>query len=338
MDLVGECGEAEDVGSLGAAMLGLARLVPGAITFNEIDLVRRTATALRDPPELGGERSMLEFARLAHQNPLVVHGGEREVASAISDLLSDRSFRALELYDAVFAPLGFRDQIALHLQTSAERVAGIAINRERRGFSARDRAILELLAPHLRRVYRQVVERERHLAAWGLLAQGIGESGAVMVLIDPGGYLTASDPEAGRLLRHFFGAAADGDLPAPIREWLRAPRAALAVEDERGARLSVRLVERPGRPGWRALLLDRWGAGPTPAELGGLGLTPRESEALAWAARGLGDLAIGARMGISPRTVNKHLEHVYRKLDASGRTEAVAKALLRPSVGAARSR
>lgn len=331
MDLVGECSEAEDVGSLGAAMLGVTRLVPGAVAFNEIDLGRRTATALRDPPDLGSERSTLEFARLAHQNPLVVHGGDRDPASTISDFLSDRSFRALELYDVIFAPLGFRDQIALHLRTSPDRVAGIAINRERRGFSARDRAMLDLLAPHLRRAYRQAVERERGAAAWALLEQGMREGGTATVLVDPDGRVASIDPGAELLLRRFFGAVSDGGLPARLRDWLERPRVPLVVEDDRGARLSVRLIERRGRPGWRALLLDRWGAGATPAELAGLGLTPRQAEALAWAARGLGDIAIGARMGISPRTVNKHLEHVYRTLGARGRTEAVALALSRPS-------
>ncbi len=329
MDLVGECSEAPDVASLGASMLGIARLVPGAIAFNEIDLARRTATALRDPVDLGGELSRLEFARLAHQNPLIVHGDDTRPAAAISDFLSDRSFRALELHDALFAPLGFRDQIAFHLRTTPDRIAGVAINRETRGFSARDRALLDLLAPHLRRAYRQVVERERGLAAWELLSAGIGESGAAALLVDPEGYLAASDPAAASLLRRFFGEASGDCLPTSLRQWLDAPEAPLVVEDERGGRLSVRLLERPGRPGWRALLLDTWGAGPTPAELARLGLTPRESEVLGWAARGLGDIGIGAEMGISPRTVNKHLEHIYRKIGARGRTEAVALALSR---------
>ena len=47
----------------------------------------------------------------------------------------------------------------------------------------------------------------------------------------------------------------------------------------------------------------------------------------AWAARGKSDGEIGAVLSISPRTVNKHLEHVFRKLGARNRAEAVAKAM-----------
>jgi DNA-binding CsgD family transcriptional regulator len=50
---------------------------------------------------------------------------------------------------------------------------------------------------------------------------------------------------------------------------------------------------------------------------------------LAWVARGKSDTAIGNLLSISSRTVNKHLEHVYRKLGVSSRAEAVAKTSLR---------
>ncbi len=56
-------------------------------------------------------------------------------------------------------------------------------------------------------------------------------------------------------------------------------------------------------------------------------LTPREQEVLQLAAAGLTNRAIGGRLGISDRTVQGHLANVYGKLQVSGRTEAVTKAL-----------
>ncbi len=139
LDLVGECESATDLPSFRRALLGIGRLVPGVVAYNEIDLREGGATALFDPAELAGADEIAEFARLAHQNPLVVHGRAGEPC-AISDVLSSRSFRALEIYDVIFAPNGFQDQVAVHLRTPSSRVAGVAINRERRGFSRRDRA------------------------------------------------------------------------------------------------------------------------------------------------------------------------------------------------------
>ncbi|MCZ7528386.1 MAG: response regulator transcription factor, partial [Acidimicrobiia bacterium] len=56
-------------------------------------------------------------------------------------------------------------------------------------------------------------------------------------------------------------------------------------------------------------------------------LTPRETEVLALAARGLTNRAIGRRLDISDRTVQGHLANIYSKLSVSSRTEAVTKAL-----------
>ena len=47
-------------------------------------------------------------------------------------------------------------------------------------------------------------------------------------------------------------------------------------------------------------------------------------QVLSLVAAGLTDAAIGRRLGCSPRTVDKHLEHVYRRLGVSCRTAAIA--------------
>jgi len=63
-------------------------------------------------------------------------------------------------------------------------------------------------------------------------------------------------------------------------------------------------------------------------------LTPREREVLHWLAGGKTDRDIAAILGISPRTVHKHLQRIYEKLGVETRTAAVARALnatLKPS-------
>lgn len=51
-------------------------------------------------------------------------------------------------------------------------------------------------------------------------------------------------------------------------------------------------------------------------------VTRRESAVLALLARGLTNQQIAHRLAISPRTVDKHLEHAYAKLQVGGRVEA----------------
>lgn len=56
-------------------------------------------------------------------------------------------------------------------------------------------------------------------------------------------------------------------------------------------------------------------------------LTEREIEILALAGKGLTNKAIGASLHISDRTVQNHLAHIFQKLQAASRTEAVMRAV-----------
>jgi DNA-binding NarL/FixJ family response regulator len=56
-------------------------------------------------------------------------------------------------------------------------------------------------------------------------------------------------------------------------------------------------------------------------------LTERELEVLALAAKGFTNKAIGVQLGISDRTVQGHLAHIFNKLHTSSRTEAVMRAV-----------
>lgn len=56
-------------------------------------------------------------------------------------------------------------------------------------------------------------------------------------------------------------------------------------------------------------------------------LTLRESDVLLWIANGKTNREIGQILDMSPRTVNKHLEQVFRKLGVENRTSAAASAI-----------
>jgi len=58
-----------------------------------------------------------------------------------------------------------------------------------------------------------------------------------------------------------------------------------------------------------------------------LKITRREADVLIWVARGKTDWEIAQILSISERTVNKHLEQIYRKLGVNNRTSASALAI-----------
>ena len=55
-------------------------------------------------------------------------------------------------------------------------------------------------------------------------------------------------------------------------------------------------------------------------------ITPRQLECLAWAAEGKTATEIGLILGISPRTVEKHLAHICEAFGVRTRVQAVMKA------------
>jgi DNA-binding CsgD family transcriptional regulator len=105
--------------------------------------------------------------------------------------------------------------------------------------------------------------------------------------------------------------------------------AALGVYDEVGARRDAARA----LASMRALGLGRKrrGARKRPQH-GWESLTPSELEVVRLAAEGLTNPQIGQRLFISPRTVQTHLAHAFRKLDISSRVELAAEAARRGDV------
>ena len=94
-----------------------------------------------------------------------------------------------------------------------------------------------------------------------------------------------------------------------------ADRLAALLADVPGLRLAA-----PGEPADAVLVAAR---GPQDPDLA---LTPREFDVLALIAEGASNKAIARRLGISVHTVKFHIASLFDKLDAEGRTEAVAQA------------
>lgn len=57
------------------------------------------------------------------------------------------------------------------------------------------------------------------------------------------------------------------------------------------------------------------------------GLTRREQAVLTWLRKGLSNKDIALAIGISPRTVQKHLQRVYQHLGVRTRAEAIVQTL-----------
>ena len=79
---------------------------------------------------------------------------------------------------------------------------------------------------------------------------------------------------------------------------------------------------KPGDDEWLVVLREENDASAVEALMAAFRLTNREAEVLYWVSLGKTSKDIGDILGSSPRTVNKHLEHVFEKLGVETRTAA----------------
>ncbi len=118
-------------------------------------------------------------------------------------------------------------------------------------------------------------------------------------------------------------------LPPALRSWLTramAGPAGVARTIAAGGRaFALRALPAVDGDGWLLYVGERPARNAERAAAAAP-LSPREREVLEWVAAGKTDGQAAAILGISVRTVQKHLQHVYVKLGVEGRTAAAMRA------------
>ncbi len=171
LDATRACSEADNLCGFADAVVGeLPRLVGCDVaSYDEIELSAGGGFGRTNPLDLYGSdsRRLSEsydvLSAFGDEHPLIPLATSRPelFPLAWSDLRSKAEIHAMNLYDLLYRHTGQEDQLAAVLHGSPEKVVGITVDRDRRGFSARDRAVLEAFARQLEGVRRLVDENER---------------------------------------------------------------------------------------------------------------------------------------------------------------------------------
>ena len=158
-------------------------------------------------------------------------------------------------------------------------------------------------------------------------------SGRYLLAVNSKGRLMWATPQAQKLLSDTLFGNADDDfaLPEPMTQWLEQ-----AQKGKPGSKTTA-MASFPGNEQLRLQYMGKLGpnefllrlakdtSGDMPAEFSSeLGLTTREGEVLSWLSKGKTNRDIAQILGLSPRTVDKHLEQIYSKLGVENRTAAAA--------------
>jgi DNA-binding NarL/FixJ family response regulator len=157
-------------------------------------------------------------------------------------------------------------------------------------------------------------------------------SGRFLMAVNRAGKIMWSTPQAQKLLADHIAAGGSEEmvLPEPLREWLEQAQKGKAGTKAQAAcfpehpELKLYYMGNAG-PNEFLLRLAKDSSAGLPAEFSSeLGLTTREGEVLSWLSKGKTNRDIAQILGLSPRTVDKHLEQIYAKLGVENRTAAAA--------------
>jgi DNA-binding NarL/FixJ family response regulator len=157
-------------------------------------------------------------------------------------------------------------------------------------------------------------------------------SGRFLLAVNRAGKIMWSTPQAQKLLADHFAAGGSEEmvLPEPLREWLeqaqkgKAGAKAQAASFPERPELKLHYMGNAGPNEFLLRLAKDSSAGLPPEFSSELGLTTREGEVLSWLSKGKTNRDIAQILGLSPRTVDKHLEQIYAKLGVENRTAAAA--------------
>lgn len=300
------------------------------VAWNEVDLDGREIDAVISPPPnqfTPQEQDAMGAAFIEHvaDHPVIAYYRRTRDGRpyAISDFLSAAAFHQTGIYRHFYRHLGAEDQLSFVLP-DPYLIIGIALNRARRGFSARDRQVCNLLRPHLVQAYRSVeaATRMKHMTSTFQLAGA--ERGLGFIHLDAEGKPYETSLSAHSILHRFFDLHTTSSLPEEISGWLARDRsrtspAELVLFRSDGRRL---IVHRAPAPSGDLLLLSEQTK--HSLDVRKLGLTAREAEVLALVREGLATKRVASALGISPRTVDKHIQHALDKLGVRTRMQAIA--------------
>jgi DNA-binding NarL/FixJ family response regulator len=158
-------------------------------------------------------------------------------------------------------------------------------------------------------------------------AQGaLDASNRPLMALDGDGRIAWTTPRSAEILAQRFGAGVGDRLPGPLVGQLQRLGEGRVKQDFPGGQVEFTVVATQGDE--RHYRLTETLEGAEEKLLAQRhGLTEREAEVLLWISRGKANREISEILGISPRTVNKHLEQIFEKMGIENRASAAAAAV-----------
>jgi len=188
--------------------------------------------------------------------------------------------------------------------------------------------VIARIASHLQRA-KQMKQARSALDAFGQ---------ATISVRPDSGQITWQTALARQLIATYFPDA-EGKAPEFVMQWINQSAQRLQSEGSQtqsiapltlardARRLIFTLHDQTADGDWLLVLREESDTAVVESLIAAFRLTQKEAEVLYWVTKGKTNKDIGDILGSSPRTVHKHLEHVFEKLGVETRTAAANLAL-----------
>jgi len=321
-------------------LISLPKLIPADVaSFNEADPTTHRSRTWMNPTDPLTPENIRTWNSLMHEHPYVAHqtrSARPRPVVRVSELTSGSEFARTAIYNELLYPLGLEKQLLMAFPSRHMPVGGAGLYRHRRDFSEEEHFAIGLLHPHLLQAHENAERMTRVFDDLAALERGVDELRRGLICLTSQGSVRRATALARTWLRTYFPGRSTGSerLPDALHRWVAehlrrlnaaedivSPARAFIVEGKR--RLVIRLVLDQSAP---LLLLHEEGIELAPEPLQSLGLSRREAEVLAWVAQGKTNPEVALILGLSARTVQTHVDRIFRKLGVETRTAAAAAA------------
>jgi len=275
-----------------------------------------------------------QVARYVHQSPYAAYYLATRDASwkRTRDFMPVEDFHKLDIYRHALKGAAVNYQLGGFLFTMDDTAHIITLHRTHRGFTERERDIVNTLHPHLVTSYINAIVCSRAENSVSKIKAVMETAPGAYGYFDRQGKVEWLQEKAKEWLREFFVGEAfgSGNVPASVQQLVLESReqgaAPKQLEQVKGDEILVICIGSSPVGGW-IMRLERKPKKPLPHFRPLPQLSKRQNEVLQWMVEGKRNTEIGRILCISPRTVEKHVSEILTTLKVENRATAILAAM-----------
>jgi DNA-binding CsgD family transcriptional regulator len=309
-------------------------LVPADSTVLNYFKPPHELTCITLPERFVTDEQVALVAKYGHQSPYGAYYVATQDASwkMTTDFMPAEEFHKLDIHRFALGPLGINYQIGGILAVMDDTCHIITIHRTHQNFTEREREILNTLHPHLVTSYVNALACSQARDSVAQIKAVVDTAPGAYAYFDASGKAAWMQDKAGAWLREFFNdevktsrniphsidlmldeSAREGGAPKQLVKTGPTENLTVCLGSSAVGGWILRLERKPNTPAPRYRSLPQF--------------SDRKNDVLKWMVEGKRNGEIATILGLSSRTVEKHVQDILTELRVENRATAIIRAM-----------